>query len=80
MWTNKSYPLFAAHAAYKCVSFLYVFLFLPGVELHQLMIHGIIAGPPIMHVTWYYLIFKKHAALNATITEKTLTVAIVEGT
>ena len=72
-WTSKvSFGLYVAHAAYKLISFFYISLFVPGIELHQMMIHGMYASAPVVYAFWYYLVFIKYPALNASVMKMTL--------
>ena len=48
------YGLFILHTFYKCGSLAYVYFFVPNVQLHQLVIHAILAMGSAMTVCWYY--------------------------
>ena len=71
-----SYGLFVANTSYKVGSLLYVLFLTEGTPLHQIMIHGILAVGFLMIAFWYYVLFIKHADVNAQFVRTTLTCEI----
>ena len=58
---------------------LHVLLFLRGVPLHHIIIHGAVASAAGAYVLWYYIQYVKYADENAVLVRMTLTGTIRGG-
>lgn len=67
-----SYNLFVLHALYKACGLAYSILFESNVQLHQLVIHAIVALASILFALWYYMVYVSCPALFATFIKMTL--------
>ena len=57
------YGLFVLHALYKNGGLVYAYLCVPNVQLHQLVIHAIMAMASATIVFWYYSVYVQNPAL-----------------
>ena len=71
--------MFAAHSFCKLLNLLYTVLFLRGVPLHQMVIHGVLGSAAAGYVLWYYILYLKYADENAALVRITLTGTITRG-
>ena len=79
-WASKaSYALYLAHSLYKVLSLVYTLLFLRGVPLHQMIIHGVMASAAVNYGLWYFILYVKYVDENAAVLRMTLTGAITGG-
>ena len=73
-WASKAwYSLFVVHSLFKVLGLLHALLFLRGVPLHQVIIHGVLASTAMDYVLWYYVLYIKYADENAALIRMTLT-------
>lgn len=73
-WISKLfYALFVAQALYKNLSLVYVLLFAPGVPLHQIIIHAVLAAACGTFAYWYYVLYIEQADMHAGLVQMTLT-------
>ena len=70
---HLSYTLVIFHAIYTTVRFIHVFLFIPEVPLHQLLIHGELTAAYIVMIYWYYVLFIENADEYTALVGITLT-------
>ena len=70
---NLAYALALTHTVYVILRFFHALLFVPGVPLHQLVIHGDLAGGYLMTVYWYYVLYLKSPDAYAGFLIMTLT-------
>ena len=54
------YALFIGHGLLKILRLVGGLFFRNGIPLHQVLIHGAVAGAAVMMVLWYYLLFVKY--------------------
>ena len=70
---SGSYVLFLAHTLYKVTSLIHTLAFgRSDVPLHQLMIHSHVVSGATMVAYWYYLLYIRHAHVNAAFARITL--------
>ena len=74
-----SYALFGVQALYKNLSLACAFIFPCEVPLHQIMIHGDVAGASAMLAFWYYVSYIKFPGFNAMLWRLTLTGNVTKG-
>ena len=73
LWISVvSYILFGLHSLLVTSSLVYNFLFVPDLQLHQVMIHAVIAFASVMSTFWYYLVYAQDPGLFAKYAELTL--------
>ena len=79
-WASKAwYAFYVAHALYKTLSLLCILLFVRGIPLHQMIIHGVLAGGTAVFGFWYYILYVKYPDVNAALIRMTLTGTITGG-
>lgn len=67
-----AYSFFLLHTLYKIGSLVHTFFFEPTVQLHQLLIHVVVAIASVMCAFWYYEVFIRDPALFAEYFKMTL--------
>lgn len=60
------------HMLYKAGSLAHAYFFVPDVQMHQLLIHAIMAGAPTMYSFWYYVAYVRDPAVFAGYLRMTL--------
>ena len=71
--------LFVVHAVYKNVSLFTAFFYPCEVPLHQIIVHGDVAGAAAMLAFWYYVSYVKHPGVNAMLWRITLAGNVTAG-
>ena len=79
-WVSKAwYVLYVAHSLCKVLSLLCTLLFVRGIPLHQMIIHGVMAGATAVYGFWYYILYVKYPDVNAALIRMTLAGTIAGG-
>lgn len=72
-----SFASYCFHGVYQILSLLYVFMFLRGTPMYQVVIHMVIAAVTTVLSFAYCLLYIKYPAVNAVVFRMTTTGSIV---